>query len=153
MSNIIYSIDQQRYFGYNIKNSPVVDKFFNKDTIEYISKKITSLTKDVDEYGREIVLPDQRIIDLMNTVYQSYRPPQGFDQSWNQQLYFDSLVGQTISRAVFDIKNVLGYEQAFAKYTVWNTVLGENNTEGLRSHAPIKLKEKRPNTMEFNMKY
>ena len=151
--SIIYSNEQYKLIGYDVKDNPVVNKFFSQETVDYISDRITKLTKGVDERGRDIILPDDKIIHLMNSVYLSYNPKQGFDQRWTTQQYFNNLVGQTITQSVFDIKNVLAYEQAFAKYTVWDTVLGENNPRGLRSYAPIKLREKRPNSMEFNMKY
>jgi len=151
--SIIYSNEQLKLIGYDVTDNPVVNKFFSKETVDYISERITKLTKGVDERGRDIILPDDKIIHLMNSVYLSYNPKQGFDQTWTPQEYFNNLVGQTITQSVFDIKNVLAYEQAFAKYTVWDTVLGENNPRGLRSYAPIKLREKRPNSMEFNMNY
>uniref|UniRef100_A0A6C0E2U9 Uncharacterized protein n=1 Tax=viral metagenome TaxID=1070528 RepID=A0A6C0E2U9_9ZZZZ len=154
MENTFYLSDQQRKFiGSNIDDNPIVQQFFSKNTVDYISKKITSMTKNVDERGRQIILPDDKILHLMNTVYLSYNPRQGFDQFWTPNEYLQSLIGQTITQAVFDIKNVLGYEQCVAKYTVWDTILGDYNNRGMRSYAPIKLKEKRPNSMEFNMHY
>lgn len=151
----IYQSDDQKYkfIGSNIEFNHIVEKFFNKSTVDYISKQITKFTKGVDEKNRDIILPDDKILFLMNSVYLSYNPRQGFDQSNTGNDYLQSLIGQTISQAVFDIKNVLQYEQCVAKYTVWDTILGEDNNRGLRSYAPIKIKEKRPNSMEFNMKY
>ena len=142
-----------KFVGNEINEIPAVKEFFSTNTVNYISSKITLMTKGVDEKGRDIILPDDKIMHLMNTVYLSYNPKQGFDQNWTPDEYLNSLIGQTISNAVFDIKTVLEYEQCTAKYTVWDTVLGEYNPRGLRSFAPIKLKEKRPNSMEFNMKY
>ena len=139
--NTFYQSDDQKYkfIGSNININPIVQQFFSKDTVDYISYQITKLTKGVHEHNRDIILPDDKILFLMNTVYLSYNPRQGFDQSNTGNEYLQSLVGQTISRAVFDIKNVLGYEQSISKYTVWDTILGEENDRGLRSYAPIKL--------------
>ena len=147
----IYQSDDQKYkfIGSNIEFNPIVEKFFNKSTVDYISKQITKFTKGVDEKNRDIILPDDKILFLMNSVYLSYNPRQGFDQSNTGNDYLQSLIGQTISQAVFDIKNVLQYEQCVAKYTVWDTILGEDNNRGLRSYAPIKLKEKIPITTKF----
>jgi hypothetical protein len=152
--NTYYFTDQQyKFIGSDIADNPVVKQFFSKNSVDYISAKITEMTKNVDERGREIIVPDDKILHLMNSVYLSYNPKQGFDTEWTPKEYLDSLIGQTIAQSVFDVKNVLAYEQCVAKYSVWDTVLGEENSRGLRGYAPIKLREKRPNSMEFNMKY
>jgi hypothetical protein len=152
--NTYYASDQQyKFVGSDIADNPVVKQFFSKNTVDYISVKITAMTKDVDERGREIIVPDDKILHLMNSVYLSYNPAQGFDTKWSSKEYLESLVEQTITQAVFDVRNVLAYEQCTAKYTLWDTILGEENQRGIRGYAPIKLREKRPNSMEFNMKY
>lgn len=152
--NTYYFTDQQyKFVGSDIADNPIVKQFFSKNSVDFISAKITELTKDVDERGREIVVPDDKILHLMNSVYLSYNPKQGFDTHWSSKEYFDSLIEQTITQAVFDVRNVLAYEQCTAKYTLWDTILGEDNERGLRGYAPIKIREKRPNSMEFNMKY
>jgi hypothetical protein len=153
-NNTYYSSDQQyKFVGSNIDDNPYVQEFFSKNTVDYISKRITEMTRDVDERGREIIVPDDKIMHLMNSVYLSYNPAQGFDTKWVPEEYLDSLIEQTITQAVFDVRNVLAYEQCVSKYTVWDTILGEDNQRGLRGYAPIKVREKRPNSMEFNMKY
>ena len=152
--NEFYLTDyQKRYVGSNINDNAVVQQFFSKTTVDFISKEITDATLDVDERKRKIILPDDKILHLMNSVYLSYNPPQGFDTNWSPQQYYDSLINQVIYQAVFDITNVLGREQCVQKYSVWDSVLGDYNRRGLRGYAPIKLRERRPNTMEFNMKY
>lgn len=152
--NEFYLTDyQKRYVGSNINDNAVVQQFFSKTTVDFISKEITDATLDVDERKRKIILPDDKILHLMNSVYLSYNPPQGFDSNWTPQQYYDSLINQVIYQAVFDITNVLGREQCVQKYSVWDSVLGDYNRRGLRGYGPIKLRERRPNTMEFNMKY
>ena len=153
-NNEYYLTDyQKRYVGSKIDDNTVIQQFFSKKTVEYISQEITDATTDVDDRKRIIVLPDDKILHLMNSVYLSYNPPQGFDTFWTPQQYYDSLVNQVIYQAVFDITNVLGMEQCMQKYSVWDSVLGDYNRRGLRGYAPIKVRERRPNAMEFNMKY
>ena len=36
---------------------------------------------------------------------------------------------------------------------IWNTVYGDFNKAGLRAHPKIKLREKHPQYMAFNMNY
>jgi len=52
-----------------------------------------------------------------------------------------------------NIKNQMEMEQANKKLTVWTTLLGDFNKEGLRAHAPIKLRRRHPQYMAFNMNY
>ena len=163
MSNIYYEYDEHyRNVGHEFNEIPLIKNFFSKNTVDPISKKITEMLNGVDEYGREIIVPDRRILEVMNSVYSSYNPRNGFDSAMTPNEYFDSLVGQTISRIVYDVKNTLEYESCMNKKNIWTTLLDgprqgsvedEFNTSGLRSYAPIKLKNKRPNSFEFNMKY
>jgi hypothetical protein len=39
------------------------------------------------------------------------------------------------------------------KLTIWTTVLGDFNEHGLRSYAPIKIRENNINKVRFNMNY
>lgn len=162
-NNIYYDYDEKyRNIGQEFKEDPLVKNFFSKNTVDPISKMVTKMLNGVDEYGREIIVPDNRILEVMNSVYYSYNPRNGFDSAMSHSEYFDSLVGQTISRIVYDVKNTLQYESCMNKKNIWTTLLdgpkqgsveGEFNESGLRSYAPIKLKNKRPNSFEFNMKY
>ena len=43
--------------------------------------------------------------------------------------------------------------EANKKLTIWNTVYGDFNKEGLRGHSQIKIREKHPQYMAFNMNY
>lgn len=162
-NNIYYDYDEKyRNVGQEFNDDPLVKNFFSKNTVDPISKMVTKMLDGVDEYGREIIVPDNRILEVMNSVYYSYNPRNGFDSAMTHYEYFDNLVGQTISRIVYDVKNTLQYESCMNKKNIWTTLLdgpkqgsveGEFNESGLRSYAPIKLKNKRPNSFEFNMKY
>jgi hypothetical protein len=44
-------------------------------------------------------------------------------------------------------------DECNSKLSAWTTILGDFNEHGLRRHAPIKLREKRPMPMAFNMNY
>ena len=154
MSNIYYEYDEKyRNVGHEFQENPLIKKFFSKNTVDPISKMITEMLNGVDEYGREIIVPDNRILEVMNSVYSSYNPRNGFDSAMTPNEYFDSLVGQTISRIVYDVKNTLQYEQCTNKYTIWTSVYGDFNKEKLRQHAPIKILKNRPNSFHFNIKY
>ena len=44
-------------------------------------------------------------------------------------------------------------EQQNEKLSPWVQVYGDFSEHQLRSHPPIKILEKRPSTMQFNMNY
>ena len=39
------------------------------------------------------------------------------------------------------------------KLTIWNSLYGDFNDQGLRAHPPIKIRKKHGQYMAFNMKY
>jgi hypothetical protein len=103
----------------------------------------------VDEQGRDIVVPDKRIFEVMNTVQLSYNFKTGFGAPvLTPQIYFTQMVDETIERIVYDVTNTLQIEQCNLKKTIWTTVLGDFNKEKLQSHSAIKIRNKHPS---FNL--
>jgi len=144
---------QTQFVGSNSNDNMYIYEFFSQNVVNFISDKCTQLLEGIDEKGRQIVLPDKRIFEVMNTVYSSYNYPTGFDTKITKSQYIENMIGETITRIVYDVKNTLDYEQCTNKYTIWNTTYGDFNKEKLRQYAPIKILKKRPNSFEFNMKY
>lgn len=148
-----------RYVGWNNSNRYCLKKFFSKETVDLISRKVTQLTMGVDPQNRPIVVPPVRICEVMDGVYQGYRPPVGdiysryIIENNEQNNMVQSLIDQTIEIIVSNIRNSLGIEQANEQLSAWVQLYGDFNTQGLRQHAPIKVLEKRPNPMEFHMRY
>jgi hypothetical protein len=144
---------QTQFIGSDNADNFYVKEFFSQNVVDFISEKITLLLDGVDEQKRDIVVPDKRIFEVMNTVYSSYNYPSGFDTKISKYDYIQNMIGQVITRTVYDIKNTLGYEQCTNKYTIWSTLYGDFNKEQVRAHAPIKIQKNRPNSFQFNMKY
>ena len=65
----------------------------------------------------------------------------------------DYIVDQVISLLVRNIRNDLEMQANNSKLTIWTTLLGDFNEHGLRQHAPIKIRNKRPDPMLFHMRY
>ena len=63
------------------------------------------------------------------------------------------MINQTVNIIVSAIKDEIEITEQNKKLTAWTTVLGDFNEQGLRSHAPIKLRERHPQYMAFNMNY
>ena len=154
--NSIFNYNNLRYVGWD---NNIMKKFFSKDIVNLISKKITQLTKGVDSLNRNIIVPDERIIELMDGVYTNFKPSTGDIYSRyhivsdEQYDIFQSLINQTIEIAVYNIKTQLGIEEYNKTLSTWVQVYGDFNPHGLRAHSEIKIKEKRPSSMQFNMNY
>lgn len=158
-----------KYVGYNGYNSHICNsecgesciqqQFFSKENINQISYKITELLMGVDKDNRPIIVPDKTICSIMSSVYDNFLPETGDIYSRynikNTRVsnYFQRMIDEVINIITTDVKVNLGIEECNKNLTIWNTVLGNFNKNGLQSHSKIKLREKRPMTMAFNMNY
>jgi hypothetical protein len=147
-----------RYVGWK-QDYDCIKKFYSKDTINLISRKVTELTRGIDPYNRKIIVPDARICEVLDGVYQQYRPPVGDIYSRyivpnnEQHNMVQSMIDQTIEIITDFIKNEIGIEKENQKLSAWVQVYGDFNTNGLRQHSIIKTRNKKPWTMQFNMNY
>lgn len=147
-----------RHVGWSESNI-CIKSFFSPQTVNMISQKVTELTRGVDSKNRPIVVPDIRICEVMDDVHQAFSPRVGDIYSRyiipndEQTNMVQSMIDQTIEVITSSIRNDLGMQQANQKLTTWVQVLGDFNVSGLRAHDIIKLREKRPATMQFNMNY
>jgi hypothetical protein len=147
-----------RFAGWD-QNNACYKKFFSRDTVNMISRKITELTAGVDKYNRLYRVPDIRICEVMDGVYQSYNPPVGdiytryIVPNTEQENRVQSLIDQTIEIIVSHIRNTVGIDQWNESLSAWVQVYGDFNIHGLRQHSQIKVQDKKPATMQFNMNY
>lgn len=158
MANVTRDLNYTRYIGWQ-ENNKCIEKYFSQDTVNLISRKVTELTMGVDKKNRPIRVPDYLIQNVMDGVFQGYKPstgdiysryiiPAGEDKNMVQ-----SMIDQCIEIIVSNIRNQLGIEEQNEKLTAWVQLYGDFNTAGLRQHSPIKVQEKRPSTMQFHMNY
>ena len=132
---------------------------FSPENIEQMSRKITQLLQGVDEKNRKIVIPKKTICSILSNINDNYRPEIGCIYSRFTQPESGSgndtqnIINQAINVIVTDVRVNMGMEQANSKLSIWTTVLGDFNEHNLRSHSKIKLREKRPQPMMFNMTY
>jgi hypothetical protein len=134
-------------------------KMFSPENIDQMSRKITQLLQGVDEKNRKIVVPKDTICSILSNINDNYRPEIGciysrFTQpgsgSGNET---QNIINQAINVIVSDVKVNMGMDQSNSQLSIWTTVLGDFNEHNLRSHSKIKLREKRPQPMMFNMTY
>jgi len=148
-----------KHVGY-VPTEPMV-KWYTKKNIDKISAKISQLLMGVDPQNRKIIVPDKTICSIMSSVYTNFRPETGDiysrynipNNNSGTDYYISRMTDEVINIITTDVKNNLGMEQANSKLSIWTTVLVDFNAHNLRSHAPIKLREKRPQPMMFNLNY
>lgn len=149
-----------RHVGYEDTSIELQKRYFNSTVVENISKKLTQLLQGVDPQNRPIIIPNKTITNIMDSVYQSFRPETGdiysrynIASGLNSDDYIQSMINQTIQIIFSEVKTTLEMEENNRKLSVWTTVLGDFNDSGLRSHAPIKILNRHPAYMQFNMNY
>jgi hypothetical protein len=147
-----------RHVGWS-ENTACFRKFFSKQTVDLISRKVTELTRGVDPKNRKIIVPDYIICQVQDGIYQNFRPTTGDiysryiipnDQQGNM---VQSMIDQTIEVITDFVRNEIGMEQANQKLSAWVQVYGDFNTAGLTQVPPIKTRERRPAVMQFFMNY
>jgi hypothetical protein len=155
---MFYKMNQQylQHVGY-VDTNVAISTYFSNSTVRFISAKVTELLRDF--YPAGIIVPDQSILNIMNSIYEAYRPSTGdiysrytIPSNENPNC-IDEMINQVIEVIVPQVKNNLGMDQTNSKLSTWTQVLGTFNKEGLRSHPPIKLRLRRPQPMMFNMNY
>ena len=153
------SVMTQRYVGFKEDNCDY-QKYFSQDTVNTISAQLTNLLSGVGKDNRPIVVPDEHICSIMDNVYQSYRPRTSdiysrynINNGSNTPSYVQELVDQVIEIIYSNVRDSLGIEEANAKLSAWTTVLGDFNDHGLRAHPVIKIKQRRPNPLQFMWNY
>ena len=133
--------------------------FFSIETRTQISNKVSELLIGVDSHNRKIIVPDEIICSVMSAVYESFRPEIGdiytryIIPTPGRTNYLQRMIDMTINTITTNIKNTVGMKDANEKLTIWTTLLGDFNEHGLRQHAPIKVRERRPSPMLFQMNY
>lgn len=145
-----------KHVGYTDSNAAIA-AYFSIETALFIAAKITELLRPFYPPGVHVTL--ERIIDVMNQIYEAYRPSTGdihtryVVPSNENPNCVDEMINQVIEVIVSQIKDNLQTDEQNSKLTVWSSVYGAFNAEGLRAHAPIKTRVRRPQPMLFNMNY
>lgn len=127
--------------------------FLSDSTAAFIQSKLCSY------FGGKVIVPLDKIIHLMNGVYDGYRPSTGdiftrYNVKSNENYNaVDELINQTLKIAYDTIRDDFDTRYQNSQLSIWTSVLGEFNEHGLRSHAPIKLKRRRVPSTFINMNF
>jgi hypothetical protein len=154
----VYTDNHVRHPGYQ-HNTPGIKEFFSLENLRAISHTITQLLQGVDEQNRPIIVPDETIKSVMSNVQRTF-VPQSAGNLYDKFIidndpicHVTDMGDQVVEIIVSDVKANLGLDKNNRKLNIWDTVLGDFNDKGLRAHPPIKLRNKRPQPMQFNMIY
>lgn len=140
-------------------SNPVIQRLFSKQTVATIQQKTSEYLMGLDEKGRKIVPSIRVVVAALYGVFRSHQPETGdiygkyLVNNMNQRNDFAYIVDKTISLLVRAIRDETETIQNNEKLTIWTTLLGDFNEHGLRQHAPIKTREKRPDNFLFHMRY
>jgi hypothetical protein len=154
----VSSYDAMRYVGYE-KDYNLNAFIFTEENVNTIQREVSRLLRGVDPQGRIIKVTRDVIIKSLDNITQGYNPETGapygrymFDEDCRRN-DAAAIVAQTINFIASAVKTDIEIQDANSKLTVWTTVLGDFNEHGLRSHSDIKVRERRPDPMMFNMNY
>jgi len=150
-------LNNMRFVGYS-QNNDCYSDLYEPENIKRISKQITHLLMGVDPHNRKIIVPDKTITDMIYACYESYRPPTGdihtrYSIPGDPFDSFQTIINQAIELITSQVRTTMEMEENNSKLTAWTTVYGDFNEHKLRQHAPIKVRNKHPTAMQFNMNY
>lgn len=141
-------------------NDPAIGYLFSGDNLDRLSAGITAALRGTDPEGRDIVVARDRILSVLSSVfwdsprervgdiYTRYVIPDCYPRNDLQSFNL-----QTMNIIVSAVKDEYDTIASNKRLTVWNTLLGDFNTNGLRAHPPLKIRRKFPQRMMFNMNY
>ena len=136
--------------------------FFSDKTLSYIQSSLDTLLKNITE--RPIIVAENVIRNVMETIYVNNTPQAigdiysryhmvGSDLDCKRTFDIGKMVQEVIEIIYNYIKNEYQMAACNRSMNVWNTLYGTFNDHGLLAHPPIKVLEKRPQPMQFNMRY
>jgi len=137
-----------------------LNSLYSDAVLDSISQTITRALDGVDPQGKKLYVSKENIASVISNVYR-FGTRQNIGDIHSRFIVpqaeprcdMRSIINQTINIIVNNIKDQMEMEQNNKKLTVWTTLLGDFNKEGLRFHPPIKIRRKHPQYMAFNMNY
>jgi hypothetical protein len=158
------SFDPKRlaYIGWEqtIQDNPNYKDLWDPKRLRQIQNKITDLLDGVGDNGRPIIVPLDTIASVLSQCIESNSPPVGdiysrftIEQLDDQREDTVQIIDRTINIITTQIRNEIELARHNRSLTIWSTLYGEGNQQGLRQHPPIKIRHRRPQPMMFNMNY
>lgn len=147
-------------WGETIGTNDNFKDLWEPSTLARIQVQITQLLEGVHESGNPIIVPIDTIANVLSQCYESNVPTIGdihsrfiITNGQQSQNEVRNIIDRTVNIITTQIRNEYEIAQNNNKLSIWSTLYGDFNKEGLRAHAPLKVRKKRPQQMMFNMRY
>ena len=114
-----------KHVGYQNTND-CISSYFSQNTITYIAQTVNKLLKK--DLCLNIIVPCHIITNVMNDIYESYRPPTGDiftryiipNNETSSYSYVKSLIDQVIEVIYSSIKDNIQTDQRNSKLSIWS---------------------------------
>lgn len=158
------AINDVGYYKYiswanTIGNNENYKYLWSNDNLSMIQRKITEILRGLREDGRPIIVPFDIIGNVLFQCIQTNNNVSGDMYTMyiitrdNQRNDVSEIINRTINIITSQIRNEYEIEQNNKKLTIWSTLYGTLNEQGLRAHAPIKIRKGGPDRFMFQMNY
>lgn len=146
-----YNPGYLKYIGWDstMQNNNIRELWKKENLIEY-QKIIAEKSRQYHPENRPILVSLDNIGDILFQCYQSHNPNVGdiysryiMDNTDLQRNDIDSIVERTINTILNHLQALYTTQQCNKKLTIWNSLYGDFNQVGLRSHSDIKIRKKR----------
>jgi hypothetical protein len=136
---------------------------FKQETVNYIQQQVSNYLTPMS--GKPVMVEDKQIREMITSVWniESVRPANIYTKDtfnnvgtqWESptQTPYKRIVEIVIQSITSQIRNLHEMAECNNSLSIWNSLYGDFNPAGLRAHPKIKLRERRPATMQFNMNY
>jgi hypothetical protein len=148
----------QKYVGWQttIANNPTYQILFSPERMRMYQEKITDLLQGTTD--RPIVVPLNTIGNILSQCYETHTPTTGDIYSryiipTDVEDDASKIVNRMINIIVSQIRLEFEMTANNKKLTVWNSLYGDFNKEGLRSHPPLKMRNRGPQRNQYHMNY
>lgn len=134
---------------------------FSQKNMDYLSATISDALRGVDPQNRKIIIPDDKIANVLSTVYK-YATRANIGDVHSRFIVgpietrndIKDINNQTINIIVSAIRDEVEMTNNNKKLSVWNAqLLGDFSKVGIRAHAPIKIRKKKWQSMYFFQNY
>ena len=152
----------QKYVGWsNTSNQdPNLTYLYSPENLSELQMVIKNSLKGVHPGGKDIIVSKEQIAEALSNIYENGTRT-GIGDIYSRYIIeqdrprcdIRTLNNQTVQAIVNRIKTEFEVEENNKKLTIWTSVYGDFNEQGLRAHPPIKIRRKHPQYMAFNMNY
>lgn len=147
-----------RYVGGATQEFQYQNYYFNDGMVCNIQNYLAEALRPYEKEKRKVIVSKEIIITVMQKIISDRIPTVGNIYTHTVMPTLSNtdtmdVVNRTIQVIYTNLKNEMEMEMTNSKLSVWSTLYGEFNKEGLRSHPPVKIRKNKPQSMLFNMNY